>query len=670
MPRFSSIIRKFFLIPILVMALGFLIACQNPSTSNNYIVQEGKLDLRNWNPNVQGSVSLNGDWLFHQGIALAPDTVFKQPIQVPGSWNATMENPHSHPGLGTGTYQLTIALPNSISEPLALRFRDTSTAFKIFLNGQFLFENGRIGSSRHTMTPSYKHPIVLLDSSDKILDLKIEMSNFYHATGGLRKSVDIATFQQAMNSQRIQVALDWMLFGAVFLMGLYHLAIFSVRTKDLSSLFFGLFCINVSLRSFFTGSVIAYETFDDIYWTLIHRIDISTYTFSIPLFILFLSRIFEKDMHRWIPNTLLGVSGVFWLTVLVLPSEIYMQIINYYHVITGIMITYLLYMIFKTISRKREGSHLFLIGCTALFATTINDMLNQALIINTMYLANWGLLVFLFTQASLLSVRHSNAYRRLEELQSYLEDKVLLRTHDLEKAKVEAERANELKDKFLSLLSHDLRAPISTVIGLLDYIGSDYHRLDDTTKIKLIKQARITSKESLNMIGLLLNLNRLQSGALHLQLEDIIPATIVEQIINKFWIQIQKKNVKITNAIPKTEKIFGDTALVTEVMHNLISNAIKYSHPAGEVRVSLDNTHPGIVYLTVEDKGIGIPEKNLSRIFIPDAKFSTPGTMGEDGTGMSLPLIQNIIRAWNGELTIQSEENNGTKVRFSIPQPF
>lgn len=638
--------------------------------SSDYSVKNGILDLRNWNPDSKSIIQLDGIWEFEPGVNHPFNHNFSQTIEVPGAWNQVLNIPDQSDGIGTGTYQIKILMPSKkLKVPLAFQFNDTSTAFILFINGVKIYENGKLGLSREEMIPSYKHPIVLLGDDKKDIDLRIEVSNFYHSTGGLRKSIQLGSVHSILYTHKFINSMDWMLFGASFLMGIYHLFIFYMRRIDKSALWFGFFCIDISMRTFFTGSVIAYETFDDRYWTFIHKLDIISYIIAIPLFTLFTYRIFQKDIHRQLINPVIGISFLFVSLVLFLPSDSYMRIIPYFQIMTVLLILYVLFIIGKVLKTKRDGAWLFFTGALMIFSTAINDMLNQALLIESIYMVNWGLMAFLFCQASLLSSLYSKAFTKIKELQILLEQKVQSRTQELELAKNEAEDANLLKDKFITHLTHDLRTPITTVINFLDHVIKGYDTLGDETKINYMYQAKVTSKESLNMIGILLNINHIKSNSNQIMGEEVDLFHEVNAAIMSHSEYLRCKKITINNLIEVSQKVFIDKALIKEVLSNLISNSIKLSSNSASIKIS--SKEQGAFFLvTVENIGDRLDESALDSVLKHSNKTRDTGTSEELNLGLGLPLISDIIESWNGTIVVESKNGEGVKICFTIPKLF
>ncbi|WP_243393435.1 sensor histidine kinase [Leptospira perolatii] len=623
-------------------------------------------------------ISLDGNWEFQNGLIKPEEFDAKiginvpRFIKVPGAWNSFLVNGQEHGGEGTGSYRLTIWLDPG-DEIFAIQVNDVSTAYQVFLNNKLIYENGKTGESREKMTPSYKHPVIVFPLEKRVnsesIILQFNVSNYYHITGGLRKSIQFGQAKSIISAKEWEASLGWLIFGSTFVMGLYHLALFFMRRVDQSALWFGLFCMDVSIRTFFTGSVFAYELFSDSYWILIHKLDILSFVFALPLCTLFLSSIFPREFHKNALLIFIFLGLLFTGIVVVFSSSTYMFLIQGYQLIVGCSIPYMLYVIITAIVRKREGAILFLLGGSILLVTTVNDILNQGLVIKTAYLANWGLLGFLFSQTTLLSIRFTNAFIRLEELQKSLEHKVMTRTRELEEAKKIAENANSLKDTFISLVTHDLRSPIANVIGVLQLIQRDYETLDDESLLGWLERTEKISIQSLEMISTLLDLNRLRSGSFPIERATIYVYPEIENVLSKLWSQAKSKNINITNHVPVDLQMYTDRTLFAEIFVNLLSNAIKFCRENDSIKIECTQKSDSMEFL-ISDTGVGIPGELIPVLFSPEVKSTRLGTKNETGTGLGLPLVYSIIQAFNGKISVQSEIDRGTTFLFSIPQHY
>jgi signal transduction histidine kinase len=255
----------------------------------------------------------------------------------------------------------------------------------------------------------------------------------------------------------------------------------------------------------------------------------------------------------------------------------------------------------------------------------------------------------------------------MEDAQILLEKAVRSRTQELELATKEAEESNLLKDKYFTHLTHDLKTPITNVIRSLNRIIKDYNTLDDESKITFINQAKLSSKESLNMIGILLNINQLRTNLTQIKLEEVNLFREVNSAINLHWDYIKSKKIAIHNLLVVDLKVYSDKILIQEVLSNLISNSIKISKSAGKINISTEEQELSLIVM-IEVFEVGVDESILGNFPNSEIQTSRTSASGDIGVGLGILLVKDIIQSWKGTLAIDSKIGEGTKFSFTIPK--
>ncbi|MBI5185520.1 MAG: PAS domain S-box protein [Nitrospinae bacterium] len=239
------------------------------------------------------------------------------------------------------------------------------------------------------------------------------------------------------------------------------------------------------------------------------------------------------------------------------------------------------------------------------------------------------------------------------------------REEELRTAKLKAEEATKLKDKFVSLVAHDLRSPFASIMGFLRLIMSDAGE-PLTPKQKNIMQKVLNSGDGLvKMIEKLLNISRLQTGNIvpHAKFMDGNLAAVYARA--SFEHLASEKGINIINEIPKGMRLYADLELFSEVIQNLVSNSIKFCKRGDSITLF---TPPGErTVIAVRDNGIGIDPKTLPKLFSHEEKTSTVGTAGERGTGLGLPFCHDIMLAHGGSLAVESVKGQGSVFYARLP---
>ncbi|MBF0371501.1 MAG: response regulator [Magnetococcales bacterium] len=232
-------------------------------------------------------------------------------------------------------------------------------------------------------------------------------------------------------------------------------------------------------------------------------------------------------------------------------------------------------------------------------------------------------------------------------------------------AKEQAEEATRLKDKFVSLVAHDLRSPLSSMVGLLEYLSEDTENPLGKEQKSLICEAVKSGHNLTRMIEEVLNISRLKTGKITLEKGFFDGHYITTEILQRLEYLSQLKGVTLLNEVPGATRLHGDQTLFGEVIQNLVSNAIKFSKGGQTIRVFVPNGESTTI--AVEDQGVGIPEGVVTKLFNVSEKVSTPGTDGEQGTGFGLPFSNDIMEAHNGQLTVRSVVGRGSVFKAYLP---
>lgn len=245
----------------------------------------------------------------------------------------------------------------------------------------------------------------------------------------------------------------------------------------------------------------------------------------------------------------------------------------------------------------------------------------------------------------------------------------LLRKHreeDLVSAKERAEEATRLKDKFVSLVAHDLRGPLGAITGLVELMYTYNDPPVPEKHRERLKYIIDGGQTLLKVVEELLDISRLQSGKIKPEPVFFDAHYLADEGIARLIVPASEKSLGLINDVPQNTRIYADRVLLGQVLQNLISNAIKFSHPGGEIRVFVPEGDP--MTLAVRDDGVGIPQKIQDKLFRIEEKVSTVGTSGERGTGFGLPLSRNIMLAHDGDILVASEPDRGSTFLAHLPE--
>ncbi|MFB5652197.1 7TM diverse intracellular signaling domain-containing protein [Leptospira wolffii] len=415
------------LIP-LVLSIIFLSSCGTRTSSKiSPRAQEGVLDLRDWNFAEDGIVKLDGEWKFQwmklsqskpDAEATANDGIF---TTVPGNWNQIHDLAGMRPlqAYGYGTYTLKILFAPGQGR-LTLHFQDSGTASAIYLDGKKIGGNGVVGTDSNSSRPQYLPLYIPIGQPDKETILQVEVSNFHHYKGGLWASLQLGT-ENALGTYREDAnSSEMFLFGSIIIMALYHFGLYSLRRRDLTGLYFGIFCTTICLRIFVTGERYLIYKFPNLPWEFFNKLEYLSLYVAVPFFVLYLDALFPNAFSDKIRKFSLWFHGILSLLVIVTPASIYSHSLIPFQLSMLLHIVWMVYVLIRLVRTGADGALMALSGVLALTITAINDILYSQALLNFGYYLPLGLFVFIFAQSYLLSFRFSQAFLYIERLSDNL----------------------------------------------------------------------------------------------------------------------------------------------------------------------------------------------------------------------------------------------------------
>ena len=244
-----------------------------------------------------------------------------------------------------------------------------------------------------------------------------------------------------------------------------------------------------------------------------------------------------------------------------------------------------------------------------------------------------------------------------------------VKTHlELSRAKAELYTLNATKDKFFSIIAHDLRNPFTTLLGLTDILDTQFEEYDQEQVKKMISSLKASVKKTFTLVENLLTWSRLQRGMMESHPELLPLHEIAMTSMYIFQPRADYKQIALTNTVSQEIHVYADRMMVDTILRNLISNALKFTDAEGTVIVAARSV-ADMVEIAVSDTGIGISEDAISKLFRIDTKYSKPGTAGEEGTGLGLVLCKELVEKNGGHIGVESDGENGTTFYFTLPAP-
>lgn len=229
-------------------------------------------------------------------------------------------------------------------------------------------------------------------------------------------------------------------------------------------------------------------------------------------------------------------------------------------------------------------------------------------------------------------------------------------------------KANDSKDRFFSIIAHDLKSPFNGFLGYLGILKTDLMKMSIEEIIETIGEIHDSANNLYELLENLLDWSRIQRNQMPMELTSFPLKFIVSNIFNIAKLSAENKNITLTNAIDDNLLAFADVKMVQTVLRNLILNSIKFVNEGGSVMVTGNAIQDNYISISVIDNGIGMNEEAMQKIFKIDESYSTLGTNEEKGTGLGIVLCDELVKKNDGVLTVESELGKGTKFSFTLPK--
>ncbi len=224
------------------------------------------------------------------------------------------------------------------------------------------------------------------------------------------------------------------------------------------------------------------------------------------------------------------------------------------------------------------------------------------------------------------------------------------------------------KEKMYSIISHDLRSPVASIIGFCDLLLTNYDQIPKEEYKEYISCIKQSAHSQLQFINDLIDFSKLDSKQLKLQMVEVNLYLVARNVITSFMGIARHKKITLSSTLPPSLYIHGDERWIHQLFSNLIGNAIKFTQARGRVTISMTSQNEKGFTIAVSDTGVGISTEMQSKLFKIEEKFSTSGTVGEQGNGLGLPLCKEIMTNHGGKISVESRVGIGTTFRLSFPE--
>ncbi|WP_165779508.1 hybrid sensor histidine kinase/response regulator [Leptospira harrisiae] len=636
------------------------------------LAKDGVLDVQTADFSGE-TINLTGNWEFYWNEFLDPTIEFPQSksyLKVGVPWfSQENEDGELYPSFGYATYRLTVLLPDNATEndPFAISVPVLHSAYRIYVNGKLVGENGTVAKTANLHRPSFHSKIIPLNGVSKKINLVIHISNFSHKYAGIHGIIRLGKLQNIIHIWNVNFTVSWIIMIFMLFLSIYHALVYFINRSERNAMRMAFVYLGILiLSSTLIETRVIFNIFSDDYCMLLFRF--SRIGFVLVLYFggyIVLNMAQMRFFKRIL--ILLKLYAFSFLAVVLLTPIPYLSKISFYFEFMSVVFVFLgLFSVSLALYFHRKESRLYFFS---LLLAIIGGLIDIFLIANPNFgyrpLGLVSLYLFIFPQTLGVTLGLVRVYKRSESLskelykrKEALEKKVKARTLELEKA-------NRWKANFVSLISHDLRSPLNSVNQILDVIDFSFSETTAEEKKKFLEICKTGVTQSLRMLEQLLDVSRFDAFGTKLIQTQFSVNDLLNEIIESVEPLATLKGIRIQKDTPIQAEIIADRTLIGEVFKNILTNSIKYSYLNSEVWVGV--SYKG-KWLSVEirDRGLGMSEEQIHKLTGEENIKSMPGTAGERGTGLGLQLCTSILEAHFGKLRIKSVLGVGSAFEISL----
>jgi signal transduction histidine kinase len=658
-------------------------------------VKQGHIDLRLWDTYDSDTIRLNGEWEWYDSRLLEPEELAEDIremgdidyIRVPSVWSENQVNGKTLSNHGYGTYRVTVQIPEPIQrKALGLYMPSVATAYKLWIDGKLTTGNGIVGTSLLGMSPKTYAKVAYFYPAGEQVELVLQVSNFVQRKGGLWQPLELGTAEQVTRKRNGSLFYEIFIIGCLFMMTVYHVALYLTRTRNRAVLYFALTSFFIGLRTLVLGETLAVYFIPSIPWEWAVKTEYIAAHGALLFLLLFTNYQYPQESSKWMLRLATVIIAAFVALELLTPARVYTELFFLFQY--GFALPTVAYVvgvyIFSSI-RRRPGSLTNLIGLTGLVITVVHDTLFYTQLTTTGDIIPLGFLFFLLSQSVQLSLSFSRAFQKVESLSKELlrfneslEAKIEERTVDLRRANDELVRKEEFRRRLISNISHELMTPITSLKVNISAIMDRVLPADEPKHWRILAD-KVSLLE--HLIIDLFELTKLEARQtrFHFRTKPLVP--FVEELFRKYELDVRGQGIDIGLEISPEAVHAGadltaslDPVRLEQVFINLLSNAKRHTPPGGSIRVIVEwiPDESLVQYATVRitDTGPGIREEEREHIF--ERYYRGKSLVKNKGTGLGLGLAisKEIIAYHAGSIGVDSKPGDGSSFFFTLPVQY
>ncbi|OCT15296.1 hypothetical protein A8709_14460 [Paenibacillus pectinilyticus] len=630
---------------------------------SQWVVQHGVLDLKQWNPDADPVIPLDGEWEFYWNQLLEPDD-FLQPsslpndgaisyIKVPSPWNGKLINGVKLPVYGSSTYRMVLTGLSYTGE-LALKKTNIRFASKIYVNGRMLMEDGQLSGDK-TGYRAGNHPqLGVFSANTNRIEIIVQVANYDYVNSGLVDSLRLGSADGLIAERQLALSKDFVVLAILGTLALIYLicfvAAFAYRIRDYSLVLLASICLLFGLYHGLMGERSLFFLLEGRFsFEVLYKMkDFVSVAACLAL------ALFFYDLHRSklslriaqvVSFALIGFMVIIPLISIRAYTPIQVYVVALYQIVQvwNFLIAAQLFV------RGERGSRFkLLMLCVAVLMInmySLDVILFGLGIHKSAWLAQICIIIFNVVMVPVVVLRFFEAYQTIDKMKDQLQ------------------RLDKIKDDFLSNTSHELRTPLNAIVNISQSLLKGVEGPLTDTQARNVSIVVESGRRLMMLVNELLDYSRLKHGDLALQRNAVDVKSYVESVIQIHVFLLEGRSTKLINGLPDHLPLaYADGNRLIQILHNLIGNAIKFSD-RGVVKVSAE-VRGEWMEVRVSDTGIGVAADMRERIFLD---FEQGGAAEYGGAGLGLSITKRLVELHGGHIEVDSEPSQGATFRFTLP---
>lgn len=640
--RYVLVILGLFIITLISLRILWMELLQDQKDAS---IDNGQLDLRDWNATDEEILLLNGDWEFYPFQRLSEiegDNKNRELIQVPGGWNDVL-NPETTSAYGFASYRLTIFVHPEQKMNYSLYISSIRSSSEVYVNGRLLASSGQVSEAKNQNYIAENLPYSTTFTADEngVIEIVIQASNYIDSrNSGIVRSIKFGS-EEAISTQReMSYSMQLITLIIILVHSAYALILFLLGNREKKLLYFSLltFCIAIGFALSTDEKIISFG-YD---W------DFSIVNVLVLIGIIALLQCTEhytlKYWRRIVPFYMIVTLGTAFLT-LFLPVHYVIKFFPLYEVLIGIAFIISIIAFFIKVKNKRDYL-LLLLSVVAFVQHVVWSVYWKESDVGSIHYP-FDLIIAIGCLASVWFKDYFKVHVETKELAATLQ------------------RMNDHKDQFLANTSHEFKNPLHGILNMSESVLQREKPVLQERSVKELETVLSVGRRMTLLLNDLLDVAKFRDGKPQLQKKVVMLQPIVMAVIDMIQLHADAKSIKIKNQIADDfPSVMADENRLVQIVFNLLHNAVKFTND-GEITIKA-NIKGHYAFIAIADTGIGMTEEMLQRLFLPYEQADQSETLIEGGFGLGLSISKQLVELHGGTLQVSSILGKGSEFKFSL----